>query len=65
MQSGAKIDAGFISCATCKFWTGYTEYQYPSIVIVDNGSKGKCTKTYLGGEISAMGSCMNWERRYE
>ena len=65
MQSGAKIDAGFISCATCKYWTGNTKYQYPGMVIVDNSSKGKCVKTYLGGETGAMGSCTNWTRRYD
>lgn len=65
MKSGSKIDAGFISCATCKYWTGYTEYQYPGTLVVDSGSKGKCVKTYLGGETIAMGSCMNWKRRYD
>ena len=65
MQSTTKIDAGYICCATGKHWTGPTEYQYPGILIVDNSSKGKCVKTYLGGEIVATGSCVNWERRFE
>lgn len=29
MQSGSTIDAGFICCATCRYWTGYTEYHFP------------------------------------
>ena len=64
LQSESKIDAGFICCTTCKYWIGYTEYQYPSILIIDSSSKGKCVKTYLGEEIMAMGSCTNWTRRY-
>lgn len=65
MQSGSTIDTGFICCATCRYWTGYTEYHFPGTMTIDNSSKGNCNKTYLGAEIAAMGSCMNWERRYD
>lgn len=59
------VDVSFICCGTCKFWEGDTKYKFPSIVILDNGSKGKCTNTYFGADTLAMGSCSNWEQRYK
>ena len=65
MQSGSVIDTGFICCGTCRYWTGCTEYHFPGTMTIDSSSKGRCNKTYLGAETAAMGSCMNWERRYD
>ena len=65
MQSGSVIDTGFICCGTCRYWTGCTEYHFPGTMTSDSSSKGRCNKTYLGAETGAMGSCMNWERRYD
>lgn len=60
------IDSSFSCCATCRYWSGDTKFEWPSNIVIDQNknTKGICNKTYLGHDTEAFASCMNWSKRY-
>ena len=64
-MSKTTLDAKYVSCATCKFWSGQTEYQYPGNVLYDqDNTDGACHGMYMGGTTKAYSSCIKWEQRF-
>lgn len=66
-QNRTVIDYRFIACATCQFWQGKAEYNFPGTVIINQNedTMGKCNSTYYGAKTQAFMSCKNWKQRYE
>lgn len=64
-KNETKLDAKFVACATCQYWSGKTKYVYPYLIIVDNDNQyGACNGTYFGANTSAYTSCQSWRQRY-
>ena len=53
-------------CATCQYWGGRTEWQYPGLVYLDqdHDMNGSCNNTYMGANVQAIAVCSNWKPRY-
>ena len=66
VENRTTLDSRFVSCATCKYWSGDTDYISPGLVIVDQNKsiKGRCNKLYYPGETLAFASCKDWEQKY-
>lgn len=60
------IDCRFSCCATCSYWSGHADFEWPSNVVIDQNknTKGKCNKTYLGHDTEALSTCSYWDQRY-
>lgn len=64
-----KIDYKFVSCATCKYWSGNVKYIWPGTVEVNTDDKDQqfapCNNTYFGKNTFIWASCSNWEAKFK
>lgn len=68
-MSKQQIDYKFVSCATCRYWSGNVSYRWPGIVEIDTNNNdnmnSQCSNTYFGNNTYAWASCQNWEPRFK